>query len=145
MKKENENVPRPGGTGRKPKEDPAVFRYSVSFNAADHARFLALFDQSGMRTKAHFITARIFGEPFKVIKIDKAAVEYYTRLTAFYSLYRGIAVNYNQVVKTLHSNFAEKKALAFLYKLEKATVELTDLNRQIVELTREFETRWLQR
>ena len=54
-----------------------------------------MFDQSGMRTKAHFITARIFGEPFKVIKIDKAAVEYYTRLTALYSV-QGIAVNYNQ-------------------------------------------------
>lgn len=78
MKQKNENAPRPGGAGRKPKADPAVFRYSISFNAIDHARFLALFDQSGMHTKAHFITARIFGEPFKVIKIDKAAVEYYT-------------------------------------------------------------------
>ena len=84
MKQKNENAPRPGGAGRKPKADPAVFRYSISFNAIDHARFLALFDQSGMRTKAHFITARIFGEPFKVIKIDKAAVEYYPRLTALY-------------------------------------------------------------
>ena len=107
--------------------------------------FLDVRDQSGMRTKAHFITARIFGEPFKVIKIDKAAVEYYTRLTALYSQYRGIAVNYNQVVKALNTNFSEKKALAFLYKLEKATMELADLNRQIIELTREFETRWLQR
>ena len=145
MKQKNENAPRPGGTGRKPKADPAVFRYSISFNSIDHARFLALFDQSGMRTKAHFITARIFGEPFKVIKIDKAAVEYYTRLTALYSQYRGIAVNYNQVVKALNTNFSEKKALAFLYKLEKATMELADLNHQIIELTREFETRWLQR
>lgn len=143
MKQENEKAHRSGGAGRKPKADPAVFRYSISFNAVDHARFLALFDQSGMRTKAHFITARIFGEPFKVIKIDKGAVEYYTRLTAFYSQYRGIAVNYNQVVKALHTNFAEKKALAFLYKLEKATIELADLNRQIIKLTHEFEARWL--
>lgn len=143
MKQENEKAHRSGGAGRKPKADPAVFRYSVSFNAVDHARFLELFDQSGMRTKAHFITARIFGEPFKVIKIDKGAVEYYTRLTSFYSQYRGISVNYNQVVKALHTNFAEKKALAFLYKLEKATIELADLNRQIIELTREFEARWL--
>lgn len=46
MKQKNENAPRPGGAGRKPKADPAVFRYSISFNAIDHARFLALFDQS---------------------------------------------------------------------------------------------------
>ena len=65
--------------------------------------------------------------------------------TYLYSQYRGIAVNYNQVVKALNTNFSEKKALAFLYKLEKATMELADLNRQIIELTREFETRWLQR
>ena len=54
-------------------------------------------------------------------------------------------MNYNQVVKALNTNFSEKKALASLYKLEKATIELADLNRQIIELTREFETRWLQR
>ena len=113
MKQKNENAPRPGGAGRKPKADPAVFRYSISFNAIDHARFLALFDQSGMRT--------------------------------LYSQYRGVAVNYNQVVKALNTNFSEKKALAFLYKLEKATIELADLNRQIIELTREFEERWLQK
>ena len=136
---------RPDRVAQDESPKQTVIRYSISFNAIDHARFLALFDQSGMRTKAHFITARIFGEPFKVIKIDKAAVEYYTRLTALYSQYRGIAVNYNQVVKALNTNFSEKKALAFLYKLEKATIELADLNRQIIELTREFETRWLQR
>ena len=113
MKQKNENAPRPGGAGRKPKADPAVFRYSISFNAIDHARFLALFDQSGMRTKAHFITARIFGEPFKVIKIDKGAVEYYTRLTALYSQYRGIAVNYNQVVKLSIPIFQRRKHSRF--------------------------------
>lgn len=145
MKQKNENAPRPSGAGRKPKADPAVLWYSISFNAIDRTRFLALFDQFGMCTKAHFITARIFGEPFKVIKIDNAAVEYYTWLVALYSQYRGIAVNYNQVVKALNTNFSEKKALAFLYKLEKATIELADLNRQIIELTREFKTRWLQR
>lgn len=85
---------------------------SVS-NSADHARFLALFEQSGMRTKAHFITERIFGGSFKVIKIDKTAVDYYTRLTTFYAQFRAIGVNYNQIVKALNSNFTEKKALSF--------------------------------
>ena len=145
MEKEKTNVPQSYGKGRKPKSDPAIFRYSVSFNAADHARFLALFEQSGMRTKAHFITKRIFGEPFKVIKIDKAAVDYYTRLTNFYAQFRAIGVNYNQVVKALNTNFTEKKALSFLYKLEKQTEELVVLSRKIIELTQDFEARWLQR
>ncbi len=145
MEKEKSNMPKSFGKGRKPKSDPAVFRYSVSFNATDHARFLALFEQSGMRTKAHFITKRIFSEPFKVVKIDKAAVDYYTRLTNFYAQFRAIGVNYNQIVKALNSNFTEKKALAFLYKLEKATLELVELNRKIIDLTKDFEQRWLQK
>ena len=131
-------------TGRKPKTNPAIFRYSISLNSVDNERFLSLYEQSGMRTKAHFITHRIFGEPFKVIKIDKGAVDYYTRLTNFYAQYRTIGVNYNQGVKALNSNFSEKKALAYLYKLEKATIELAKLNHDIIELTRDFELKWLQ-
>ncbi|MGJ7025659.1 conjugal transfer protein MobA [Petrimonas sulfuriphila] len=145
MEKEKSNMPKSFGKGRKPKSDPAVFRYSVSFNATDHARFLALFEQSGMRTKAHFITARIFGDSFKVIKIDKTAVDYYIRLTNFYAQFRAIGVNYNQIVKALNSNFTEKKALAFLYKLEKATLELVELNRKIIDLTKDFKQQWLQK
>lgn len=54
-----------------------------------------------------------------------------------------MAVNYNQVVKAMHSNFSEKKALAFLYKLEKATTELSMLNRQVIALTNECKGLWL--
>jgi hypothetical protein len=145
MKKELENVPFRNKGGRIPKSDPAVFRYTVRFNAVENTRFLSLFEQSGMQTKAHFIVARIFNEEFKVIKIDKNAVDYYTRLTTLYGQFRSVGVNYNQVVKELHSNFSEKKALAFLYKLERLTVELVETNQKIIELTKEFETKWLQK
>ena len=131
--------------GRIPKLNPKSHHVMLRFDDDEWMKFLVMYEQTDVKAKAVFAKARIFGEPFKVIKIDKAAVEYYTRLTALYSQYRGIAVNYNQVVKALNTNFSEKKALAFLYKLEKATMELADLNRQIIELTREFETRWLQR
>ena len=131
--------------GRIPKLNPKSHHVMFRFDDDEWMKFLVMYEQTDVKAKAVFAKARIFGEPFKVIKIDKAAVEYYTRLTALYSQYRGIAVNYNQVVKALNTNFSEKKALAFLYKLEKATMELADLNRQIIELTREFETRWLQR
>ena len=64
-------------------------------------------------------------------------------LTEFYAQFRAVAVNYNQVVKALHGNFSEKKALAFLYKLEKATTELAMLNRQVIDLTNECKELWL--
>lgn len=141
----DEKSPRRSKGGRIPKKDPAVYCCMVRFNAVDHARFLTLFERSGMRTKAHFIVSRIFGEEFKVLKIDKNAVDYYTRLTTFYAQFRAIGVNYNQVVKALKSNFTEKKALAFLYKLEGETKELVALSRKIMELTKEFEEKWLRK
>jgi hypothetical protein len=60
------------------------------------------------------------------------------RLTTFFGQFRAIGTNYNQVVKALNTNFAEKKALAFLYKLEKITIDLVHLQHQIIALTNEL-------
>ena len=94
---------------------------------------------------ARFIAARVFGDDFRVVKIDRSAMEYVTKLTSFYAQFRSVGVNYNQVVKELHSNFSEKKALALLYKLEKATVELAETGKKILELSEEFKEKWLQK
>jgi hypothetical protein len=131
--------------GRKQKKNPCIHRYSFNLDDADNARFLSLFEASGMEVKAHFITACIFEKPVKVVKIDKGTVDYYMRLTSFYSQFRAIGVNYNQVAKAIKNTFTEKKALAFLYQLEKATFELVAINKQIMDLTREFEEQWLQK
>ncbi len=131
--------------GRKPKKDPCIHRYAISLNDVDNARFLALFEASGMEVKAHFITACIFDKSVKVVKIDKGSMDYYMRLTSFYSQFRAIGVNYNQVAKAVKNNFSEKKALAFLVQLQKATFQLVAINQKILELTKEFEERWLQK
>lgn len=78
-------------TERKPKNDPAVNRYSINLNAEENAKFLALFDQSGINAKAHFITACIFQKTVKTIKIDMDAIEYHAGLTKFFGQFRGIA------------------------------------------------------
>ncbi|MDM1086781.1 conjugal transfer protein MobA [Myroides odoratimimus] len=132
-------------TGRRPKEDPATIRYTISFNEQEHARFLALFDKSGMQVKAHFITSCIFNKMIKTIQIDKGTVDFYMRLTSFHSQFRSIGVNYNQVVKLLYKNFSEKKAAAFLYKLEKQTAEMAMLCQKIIQLTEEFEAKHLKK
>ncbi|HZW78636.1 MAG TPA: conjugal transfer protein MobA [Flavobacteriaceae bacterium] len=130
--------------GRPPKTDPAKFRYTISFNEEEHARFLTLFEQSGMQVKAHFITSCIFERTVKTIRIDKGTVDFYMRLTSFYSQIRAIGVNYNQIVKLLYRHFSEKKAAAFLYKLEKQTAEMALLCQKIVQLTEEFEAKYLK-
>ena len=131
--------------GRKLKPDPCKHRYAISLNDKDNARFLSLVEASGMEVKAHFITACIFEKPVKVVKIDKATIDFYMRLTNFYGQFRAIGVNYNQVTKAIKNNFSEKKALAFLNQLEKATLELVAINKQVMNLTREFEEKWLQK
>ena len=112
---------RKSKSGRNPKLDPAVYRYTV-------------------RLKAHF-----FGQPFKVLKVDKTLVDYYTKLSDFHAQFRAVGTNYNQVVKELRLHFSEKKAMALLYKLEQHTVELVKLSRRIVELSREMEAKWSQK
>ena len=99
--------------------------------------------RSGVYAKAVFIKARVFGAEFKVLKVDKTLVDYYTKLSSLHAQYRAIGVNYNQTVKELKSRFSEKKAMALLFKLEKLTVELAELSRQILALTNDFQQRWL--
>ena len=132
-------------TGRRPQEDPAKIRYTISFNAEEHSRFLSLFDQSGMQVKAHFITSCIFEKKIKTFQIDKGTVDFYMRLTSFHSQFRSVGVNYNQVVKLLYKNFSEKKAAAFLYKLEKQTAEMAMLCQKIIQMTEEFEAKHLKK
>ena len=132
-------------TGRNPKLDPAVFRYTVRFNEEEHNRFLAMFEKSGVYAKSVFIKAHFFGQPFRVLKVDRTLVDYYTRLSDFHVQFRAVGTNYNQVVKELRLHFSEKKAMALLYKLEQQTVELVKLSRQIVELSREMEAKWSQK
>ena len=131
--------------GRPPKTDPAKIRYSISFTEEEHARFLTLFEQPGMLVKAHFITSQVFGKEMKSVKIDKGTVDFYMRLTSFHSQFRAIGVNYNQIVKLLYRHFSEKKAAAFLYKLEKQTAEMAILCQKIIQLTEEFETEYLKK
>lgn len=131
--------------GRHPKVNPSIHRYVFRLTDQENTKFLSLFEASGATNKAQFVTSLLFEKPVKSVKVDKAAMEYYTRLTTFFGQFRAIGVNYNQVVKLLYRNFSQKKAAAFLFKLEKQTAELAKLCRDIVELTAEFEANHLNK
>lgn len=106
---EKNRKPRGGKGGRPAKNDPAVYRFSVNFSAVEHARFLDLYEQSGLLSKAAFIKARVFNEAFRVVKTDRGTLEYVAKLTAFHAQFRAIGTNYNQVVKELHAHFPRRK------------------------------------
>jgi len=129
--------------GRNLKKDSAIHRHTIRMNDEENTRFSTLFLQSGIPDKTGFIKNMIFKNVMKTVKIDKAAMDYYIRLTNFYAQFQAVGNNYNQTVKAIKTNFSEKRALALLYKLEKTTVELIFLSKKIIELTREFEQKHL--
>ncbi len=139
---EKNNAPRRGRGGRPPKTDTADFRYSVNFTAEEHARFLTMFEQSGVVSKAAFIKARMFDRPFRVITSDEGTLNYVAKLTEFHQQFRAVGTNYNQVVKELHTHFSQKNALNLLGKLEQLTAELHAVGRYIIELSEDFKRKW---
>lgn len=143
MNEEKREPRKRGKGGRPPKNDPAKHRLTVNLTDTQHAGFLAMFEQSGVSSLSAFISARIFGDEFRVVRTDASAVEFTAKLTALHSQFRSVGVNYNQIVKELHSNFGEKKALALLYKLEKATVELAGIGREVMQLCEQFKAKYL--
>jgi hypothetical protein len=143
MESNGKTTPHKGG--RHPKKDPAVHRYSISLTAEENARFLSLYEASRMDVMAHFITACVFQKGITTVKVDKAAMDYYMRLTTLFGQFRAVGTNYNQVVKILYRNFSEKKAATYLYKLEKQTAEMAMLCQKIIQLTEEFEAKHLKR
>ena len=98
---ENKRKKSKKGVGRKPKSDPAVHRYVVRLNSEENGRFDIQFQKSGLKERSKFIKTIIFGKEIKVIKIDKAPMDYYMRLTNFYHQFQSIGNNYNQTVKAV--------------------------------------------
>lgn len=128
--------------GRNPKLNPKTHCVMVRFDDEEWNKFLAMYEESQLYAKAVFLKAHFFGQKFKVLKVDKAMLEYHTKLSDFHAQFRAIGTNYNQVVKELRCHFSEKKAMTLLYRLEKCTIDLVKLSREIVELSREMRTAW---
>ena len=115
---ENKNRKARKGVGRKSKSDPAVYRYGIKFNSRENAQFELSFQKSGMAYRARFIKSVLLNKEIKVVRIDKAAMDYYVRLTNFYHQFQAVGNNYNQAVKAIKTNFGEKRAYALLLEKE---------------------------
>ena len=128
-----------GKGGRNPKPDRCCHRYVFYLNDTDHCKLNAMYLQSGIYEISRFLRNIIFNRPVRIVKIDKATMDYYMRLTSFYSQFQSVGNNYNQTVKAIKTNFSEKRVLVLLRQLEKATLELVAINKKVMELTKEFE------
>lgn len=87
-----------------------------------------------MKIKAHFITSVLFNREIRSVKMDKSVMDFYIKLTELYGQFRAVGVNYNQIVKVLYRNFSEKKAAAYLFKLEKQTAQMVAICKEIMAI-----------
>ena len=104
----------------------------------DQQRAIDLFQRSGAETKSDFVRARILGEHFKVITVDKSAVEYYRKLSELTTQIHKIGVLYNQTVRAINSYHSVKTAQILLERLEKLSAQIIVLQEQAISLTIDY-------
>ena len=119
-----------------------IYRHTFRLDEQQQMQFENMMLKAGEPNQFKFVVGRIFGCSFHVVKIDKSAQDYYARLTSVLAQIRAVGVNYNQTVKAIHTNFNDRRAVALLSRLEKSTRELTALEQQVIDLTRELKSKW---
>ena len=110
-------------------------------NPKDQQRAIDLFHKSGAETKSDFVRGRILGESFKVITVDKSAVEYYRKLSELTAQIHKIGVLYNQTVRAINSYHSVKTAQLLLEKLENLSLQIIMLQQKTIQLTEQFDRR----
>ena len=107
-------------------------------NPKDQQKVISLFLKSGAKSKSDFVRARLLGEPFKVITVDKPTVEYNRKLSEFTALLHKIGVLYNQAVKAINTYHSPQAAQMMLRQLEKYAQLILGLQEQIIQLTIDY-------
>ena len=127
---------------RKRAEKPRWDNWHVRLpNLKDQQRAIDLFHKSGAETKSDFVRGRILGESFKVITVDKSAVEYYRKLSELTAQIHKIGVLYNQTVRAINSYHSVKTAQLLLEKLENLSLQIITLQQKTIQLTEQFDRR----
>ena len=127
---------------RKIEEEPRWDRWDTRMpDVKNQLHAIDLYNKLGAVSKSDFVRARILGESFKVIMVDKSAVDFYRKLTELTAEVHRIGVNYNQVVKLLHCYTADKSVQALLKELVGLTKELTALQEKTMNLTIDYRER----
>ena len=127
---------------RKKAEKPRWDNWHVRLpNPKDQQKAIDLFQRSGAETKSDFVRGRILGESFKVITVDKSAVEYYRKLSELTAQIHKIGVLYNQAVRAINGYHSVKTAQIMLEKLEKLSAQIITLQEQAISLTIDYRKR----
>lgn len=127
---------------RKTAEKPRWDNWHVRLpNPKDQQKVIELFHKSGAKSKSDFVRGCILGGKFKVITVDKSAVDYYRKLSELIAENHRIGVLYNQTVRAINSYHSVKTAQILLEKLEKISGQIITLQQKAIQLTEQFDSR----
>lgn len=128
--------------GRPPLPNRCTHCVMVRFDDLEWDALTRMMEKADETVRATFIKRLVFGKPFKVLTTDRSLAVYCAKLSEFFAQYRTVGVNYDLVVKELRANFTEKKAMAYLYKLEKATIGMIAVMNNVMALSEKFDKQW---
>ena len=127
---------------RKKVEKPRWDNWHVRLpNLKDQQKAIDLFQRSGSETKSDFVRGRILGDSFKIITVDKSAVEYYRKLSELTAQIHKIGVLYNQVVRAINAYHSVKTAQIMLEKLERLSAQIIELQQKTIDLTIDYRSK----
>lgn len=127
---------------RKKVEKPRWDNWHVRLpNLKDQQKAIDLFQRSGAETKSDFVRGRILGDSFKIITVDKSAVEYYRKLSELTAQIHKIGVLYNQVVRAINAYHSVKTAQIMLEKLERQSAQIIELQQKTIDLTIDYRSK----
>ena len=138
----NKNKDTEHRSERKKVEKPRWDNWHVRLpNLKDQQKAIDLFQRSGAETKSDFVRGRILGDSFKIITVDKSAVEYYRKLSELTAQIHKIGVLYNQVVRAINAYHSVKTAQIMLEKLERLSAQIIELQQKTIDLTIDYRSK----
>ena len=104
----------------------------------DQQKVIDLVEHSGAKTKSDFVRARLLDESFKIITVDKSAVEYYRKLSQLTAPKHKIGILYKQTVQAINSYHSVKAPQIMLQRLEQYSQQIITLEQQAISLTLDY-------
>jgi len=123
------------GRGCPKKEDVKKFRHMIRLNDKENRRFLAMYRQSGFKSKSRFIAEKVLNHQLKIIEINKSAIDFVMLLSQLFVQYRGVKNNYNRLFSALVNHLGEEKARKLLKIVENPTLDFIQTMKEIEQIT----------
>lgn len=126
--------------GRKKIENPCIYRYTLKLNRENNELFQRLFSETGLRAKSQFLYACVFRKEIPVRIINQNQRELVTEIYNHNRQIRMLGVNYNQVVREIHTHFSAQDAGFYLKKLVEISTEIAILSQKILDIIQKYDS-----